>query len=116
MGLEMEWERECGGARDGSPWAPPPAECRADGSPGYLLHFPLDRASLSLAADRNDDPFSTIYRDYLSEESRPLIEERALSLGYRVHKDRKFAATGPAAAALRRRLDQAGKRNIIYEI
>jgi len=93
------------------------ARRRADGAaPGFVLHFPLDRASLSLPADRNDDPFSTIYREYLSEESRPLIEERAVALGYRVHKDRKFAATRAAAAALRRRLELAGKRNIIYEI
>lgn len=100
-----------------SPCAPPPAECRCDGdSPGYVLHLPLDRASLSLPSDRNDDPFSTIYRDFLSEDSRPLIEEQAKALGYRVHKDRKFAATAPAAAALRRRLDTAGLRNIIYEI
>ena len=100
-----------------SPCAPPPPECRADGpEPGYVLHFPLDRASRALPADRNDDPFSTIYRDYLSQESRPLVEEQAKLLGYRVHKDRKFAATAPAAAALRRRLDLAGKRNIIYEI
>lgn len=99
-----------------SPCAPPPDECRAGEDPGFVLHFPLDRASLSLAGDRNDDPFSTIYRDYLSEVSRPLIEERAAALGYRVHKDRKFAATRPAAAALRRRLDLAGKRNLIYEI
>ena len=100
-----------------SPCAPPPDECRAEGpSPGYVLHFPLDRASLSLPADRNDDPFSTIYRDYLSAESRPLVEEQAKLLGYRVHKDRKFAATAGAAAALRRRLDAAGMRNIIYEI
>jgi hypothetical protein len=100
-----------------SPCAPPPPECRAEGdAPGYVLHFPLDRASLSLPADRNDDPFSTIYRDFLSAESRPLVEEQAKLLGYRVHKDRKFAATGPAAAALRRRLEQSGMRNIIYEI
>lgn len=100
-----------------SPAAPPPPGCRVEGeAPGYVLHFPLDRASLSLGADRNDDPFSTIYRDYLSDESRPLIEEQAKLLGYRVHKDRKFAATGGAAAALRRRLDLAGTRNIIYEI
>lgn len=100
-----------------SPCAPPPAECRAEGdSPGYVMHFPLDRASLSLADDRNDDPFSTIYRHYLSADSRPLIEEEATLLGYKVHKDRKFSATPAAAAALRARLDRAGTRNIIYEI
>ena len=100
-----------------SPCAPPPAECRAeDAEPGYVMHFPLDRASQTLPADRNDDPFSTIYRDYLSDDSRPLIEEQAKLLGYRVHKDRKFAATSQAAAALRARLAKNGMRNLIYEI
>jgi hypothetical protein len=98
-----------------SPWAPPPPEF-AGAAPGYVLHLPLDRASQALGSDRNDDPFSTLYRRFLSEESRLLVEEQAAKLGYRVHKDRKFVATaGPAAEALRARLAHAGTRNIVYE-
>jgi len=46
--------------------------------------------------------------------SRPLVEEAAKSLGYRVFKDRKFACTAPAEAALRTQLQRAGGKNMVY--
>lgn len=98
-----------------SPWAPAPEEFRGS-DPAFILHLPLDRASLTLAGDRSDDPFSTIYRRFLSEDSRALVEEEAHRLGYRVHKDRKFVATKGAGALVEERLARAGTRNIVYEI
>lgn len=81
-----------------------------------VLHFPLDRASIELKNDLNNDPFEGMYREFLSGETRDLIEERVKSLGYRVHKDRKFSCTERAAPALRRSLSSSGARNIIYAI
>ena len=81
-----------------------------------VLHFPLDRASVELKADINNDPFSGMYRDFLSGETRDLIEERVKSLGYRVHKDRKFACTKSAEPVLRKLLSASGARNIVYAI
>src|SRR5262245_22115417 len=63
-----------------SPWAPPPEEFRGAPEPAFILHLPLDRASLWLEEDRNDDPFSTIYRSALSSASRELVEEQARRL------------------------------------
>lgn len=98
-----------------SPWTPAPEDFRGAPEPAFVLHLPLDRASLELPEDRNDDPFSTIYRSFLSEDSRALVEEEARRLGYRVHKDRKFSVTRGAAAVLRSLLARAGTRNLIYE-
>ncbi|MBI3298457.1 MAG: hypothetical protein HYZ75_09860 [Elusimicrobia bacterium] len=80
----------------------------------YVLHCPLDRASLGMEADQDMDPFSTLYKDYLSADSRPLVEEVAERLGYRVHKERKFATTPQAAPLLRTRLAQAKTVNVVY--
>ena len=81
-----------------------------------VLHFPLDRASIELKADINNDPFAGMYREFLSGESKDLIEERVKSLGYRVHKDRKFACTKSAEPALRKLLSASAARNIVYAI
>lgn len=97
-----------------SPWAQGPEQFRG-GPDSFVLHLPLDRSSLALDADRNDDPFSTLYRRFLSEDSRLLVEEQAKRLGYRVHKDRKFSVSRGSAAALGELLAKAGTRNIVYE-
>lgn len=81
-----------------------------------VLHFPLDRASVELKADMNNDPFEGLYREFLTGESRDLIEDRVKSLGYRVHKDRKFACTRSAEPALRKFLSASAARNIVYAI
>ncbi|MBI4350877.1 MAG: hypothetical protein HY550_05525 [Elusimicrobia bacterium] len=81
-----------------------------------VLHFPLDRASVELKADMNNDPFEGMYREFLKGESKDLIEERVKSLGYRVHKDRKFACTRSAEPGLRKLLSAPAARNIIYAI
>ena len=81
-----------------------------------VLHFPLDRASIELKSDINNDPFAGMYREFLSGESKDLIEERVKSLGYRVHKDRKFACTKSAEPALRKLLSASAARNIVYAI
>ena len=88
------------------------------GTPGdaAVLHFPVDRASVELKADLNNDPFEGMYREFLSGEAKDLIDERVTDLGYRVHKDRKFACTRSAEPVLRRLLAASGARNIIYVI
>lgn len=83
---------------------------------GAVLHLPVDTASVELKADMNNDPFSGMYRDYLSGEAKDLIEERVKSLGYRVHKDRKFACDKSAEPALRQALARGGTKNIVYVI
>ena len=101
-----------------SPWAPAPAGWTPSGNhdSAFILHLPLDRASVDLDNDRDNDPFCTIFRKFLSETSRPLVEEEARRLGYRVHKERKFVCTTGVAGAVRERLREAGTQNIVYTI
>jgi hypothetical protein len=98
-----------------SPWSPAPAgwSPRSD-QESFILHCPLDRTSIYHEEDVDNDPFSDIYRDFLSLQSRPLIEEAALQLGYRVNKERKFACTPAAEVHLRNRLKKAKTRNVVY--
>jgi len=101
-----------------SPWTPAPAGWTPEGAleAAFVLHLPLDRASVDLEKDRDNDPFATIFRKFLSAASRPLIEEEASRLGYRVHKERKFVCTPEAADTIRKKLDEAGTQNIVYTI
>ena len=80
----------------------------------YVLHCPLDRASVGMEADHDQDPFSDLYKEFLSGDSRPLVEEVAQRLGYRVHKERKFATTPQAAPILERRLAEAKTPSVVY--
>ncbi len=99
-----------------SPWVPAPEGWIPADSGEYILHFPMDKASVYLDGDRDDDPFSTMYRRFLSEETRSLVEKEASQLGYRVHKDRKFACTAKAAGRLREKLSMTKTNNIIYTL
>ena len=81
-----------------------------------ILHLPWDKASVDIDDDRDADPFATIYRQFLSDESRPLIEEEARRLGYRVNKERKFVCTPGAEETLKERLAKAGTANIVYTL
>lgn len=99
-------------ARTGFPpgWpAGQPADCA-------VLNFPVDKASVELKSDINNDPFEGMFREYLSADAKDVIEERVKSLGYRVHKDRKFACTRSAEPALRKLLSDTAARNIVYAI
>lgn len=104
--------------RVGPLWSPPcpapPGWFPKDPRGAYVLHCPLDRASVGMDADQDHDPFSTLYKDFLSEESRPIVEEAAQRLGYRVHKERKFACTAAAEPYLRARLAEAKTQNVVY--
>jgi hypothetical protein len=100
-----------------SPWSPAPRGWfPPDPREAFILHCPLDSASVSYEADSDTDPFSMFFKDFLSDVSRPMIEEAAETLGYKVHKERKFACTPPALAALQERLREAGTRNVIYTL
>jgi len=98
-----------------SPWAAAPQGWLPSGaSEAFVLHCPLDRASVAFEKDIDQDPFTGFFKDFLSKESRPLVEETASQLGYRVHKERKFACTKAAEGHLRSRLREAGTRNMVY--
>lgn len=99
-------------ARTGFPhgW---PAGLPADAA---VLNFPVDKASVELKSDMNNDPFEGMFREHLSADAKDIIEERVKSLGYRVQKDRKFACTRSAEPALRGLLAPFSARNIIYVI
>jgi hypothetical protein len=100
-----------------SPFCPAPAGWSPrDASNAFVLHCPLDRASTGHEVDLDNDPFSTLYVDFLSDKARPIIEEAAQRFGYRVHKERKFACTKPALASLKAKLNQAGTKNVVYSI
>ncbi|MBI4677063.1 MAG: hypothetical protein HY748_05720 [Elusimicrobia bacterium] len=103
-------------ARIGPLWSPAAPAPKGWAEGRYVLHLPTDRASIHLQEDRDDDPFGGIYRRFLSEGSRSIVEEEARRLGYRVHKDRKFVCEASAAAELRKRLEEAGTRNLIYTL
>lgn len=100
-----------------NPWTPAPAGWfPKDAANAFILHCPLDSASINREEDLDQDPFSEFFKDFLSKESRPLVEEAAQRLGYRVHKERKFACTREAAQNLRAKLKQAGTRNVVYTL
>ena len=100
-----------------SPWAPPPdGWFPPDPRECFALHCPLDSASVAWESSVDEDPFSRFFKDFLSPESRPLVEEAAKQLGYKVHKERKFACTPAAAAAVQVKLREAGTRNMVYTL
>lgn len=99
-----------------SPWVSAPEGWFPRDGGDFVLHLPLDKASVNLENDRVDDPFSTMFRKFLSDETRPLVEGEASRLGYRVHKDRKFVCTSGAAGTLRQRLARAKTGNIVYQL
>ncbi len=100
-----------------SPWSPAPKGWfPADSKDAFVLHCPLDRASTGHEIDLDNDPFSTLYSDFLSDKARPIIEEAASRYGYRVHKERKFACTKSALGPLKAKLKEAGTKNVIYTI
>jgi len=100
-----------------SPWAPPPPGWfPPDPREAFILHCPLDSASVAYEADSDTDPFSSFFKDFLSDISRPMIEEAADTLGYKVHKERKFACTPQALGPLQERLREARTRNVIYTL
>jgi len=109
-------------ARIGPLWsfaAPAPPGWLPEGAAGdgeFILHLPWDKASVDIDEDRDVDPFCTIYRHFLSDACRPLIEEEARRLGYRVNKERKFACTPGPAERLNDRLRQAGTANLVYTL
>ncbi|MFA6319227.1 MAG: hypothetical protein WC943_17575 [Elusimicrobiota bacterium] len=112
-GIRVE---EVARARVGPLWSPVAGAPEGWPQGACVLHLPVDRASVSLGEDRDDDPFAGLYRRCLSDAPRSLVEEEARRLGYRVHKDRKFSCEPGAVECLRAKLAEAGTRNLIYTI
>jgi len=92
-----------------SPWAPAPESWMPEESQSIVLHCPLDTASVDRQEDTDDDPFTAFFSTFLSPHSRPLLEESARELGYRVHKERSFACTPEAREPLLARLEKSGE-------
>ena len=86
-------------------------------APGsFILSLPTDRTSVSIREDRNNDPFSMLYRDFLSEEAREVHAEKARVLNYHVYKDRKFICTRNIEELLRTFLKNINARNVVIAI
>lgn len=97
---------------------PPPIAKLLEEHPGEaILNFPFEKVFVSEKEDKEDsnrDPFGRLYRPSLSEENRELADARAKSLGYVVHKERKFACTRNILAPLRKLCSDLGFPSVIY--
>ncbi len=82
----------------------------------FILHFPTDRAGLTVREDGNRDPFSVLWRQILQPEARDLAERKARELGYHVHKERKFACTRAVAGPFSEWLKARGARCVVYPV
>ena len=98
--------------------APEPIEELLKAHPGNaILNFPYEKVfvpEVEGKTDENRDPFSRLYRTSLSQENRELADARAKSLGYIVHKERKFACTRPILAPLKELMVKLGKPCVVY--
>ncbi len=96
---------------------PPAVASLLAAHPGsFILHFPTDRAGLTVREDGNRDPFSVLWRQVLQPEARELAEKKAGELGYHVHKERKFACTRAVAGPFSEWLKQRGARCVVYPV
>jgi len=93
-----------------SPFTPAPAGWRSEDPGAFVLHIPFDAASVDFKEDSDTDPFTAFFKDCLSPNSRPLLEEAAQGLGYRVRKERTFVCTPEARDALSKKLEECGEK------
>lgn len=82
----------------------------------FVLHFPSDSASLSLARSGSADPLATLYGDFLKGEARQALDEKIRFLGYKVWKERKFTCTADVEAPLRDLLRRRGSPSVVRSI
>lgn len=59
----------------------------------FILSLPMDRASLLIKEDVNNDPLSPMYRDILEPGARELRDKKAEMIGYHIYKERKFVCS-----------------------
>lgn len=82
-----------------------------------ILNFPQEKVfvpEVQGKTDDNRDPFARLYRPSLSAENKELADARAQSLGYVVHKERKFACTKPLVGPLKELMVKLGKPCVVY--
>ncbi len=101
---------------EGVEMPPEVAELLAAHPGSFILHFPTDRAGLTVREDGNRDPFSVLWRQVLQPEARELAERKARELGYHVHKDRKFACTRAVVGPFSEWLKARGARCVVYPV
>lgn len=98
--------------------APEPIEELLAKYPGNaILNFPYEKVfvpEVEGKSDENRDPFARLYRTSLSEDNQQIADARATSLGYVVHKERKFACTKPILGPLKELMVKLGKPCVIY--
>lgn len=98
--------------------APEPIAELLQAHPGNaILNFPHEKVfvpEVQGKTDDNRDPFARMYRASLTQENQELADARAKSLGYVVHKERKFACTKPLVAPLKELMVKLGKPCVIY--
>lgn len=100
-----------------APWTRAPDALRPLLGPGRLVAmFSLDMAAVDLAADRDNDPFEDLLMEGLSPPARAGYEEARLRYGYKVFKDRKFAASRDLVEPLRGLCAAARTTNLVYPL
>jgi hypothetical protein len=98
--------------------APEPIEALLKQYPGNaILNFPHEKVfvpEVEGKTDENRDPFARLYRASLTDENREIADARAKTLGYLVHKERKFACTRPILQPLKELMVKLGKPCVVY--
>ncbi len=98
--------------------APEPIAELLKAHPGNaILNFPQEKVfvpEVEGKSDDNRDPFARMYRQSLNDENRDLADARATTLGYIVHKERKFACTKPLVGPLKELMVKLGKPCVVY--
>lgn len=82
-----------------------------------IMNFPYEKVfvpEVEGKTDENRDPFARLYRTSLTDENREIADARAKSLGYVVHKERKFACTKGILTPLKELMVKLGKPCVIY--
>lgn len=83
---------------------------------GFVAMFALDTAARDVTANRNNDPFGSIFEASVSAEVRHTYSRAREAYGYRVFKDRKFVVSRAHHEPLRMLCQQMGTQNIIYPL
>ncbi|MFP4498495.1 MAG: hypothetical protein ACLFQV_09825, partial [Vulcanimicrobiota bacterium] len=82
----------------------------------FVLSFPMDRTSVHLSEDKNNDPLVKMYRDVLPPAAQAQRDKKAEELGYKVYKERKFAVTRKALRDFRAFLKKYNARCVVYGV
>ena len=79
----------------------------------FILSLPMDRASITIKEDKNNDPLSVMYRDVLEPGAQELRDKKAEMIGYHVFKERKFVCSRDVVRDFRKFLADRGARCVV---